>query len=142
MTTIDIRPARSEDREAIESVDSQLTAGFSERADEIAHWLRDDDVYVGLRDGRILAYAVLSNVWFGRPFIQMLMVAESSRREGIGNRLLAHLEDQVSGPELWTSTNLSNQRMQQLLASRGYQLTGFIDNLDPGDPELFYFKRL
>ena len=62
--------------------------------------------------------------------------------QGIGKQLVAYLEERTDGPELWTSTNLSNQRMQRLLASRGFHITGFIDNLDPGDPELFYFKRL
>gem|GEM_PF-5850403 len=39
--------------------------------------------------------------------------------------------------------NVGNrQPMQLLLEKSGYSLSGFIDNLDPGDPELVYFKRL
>jgi GNAT superfamily N-acetyltransferase len=140
--TIEIRPGRDSDLDALKAVDSYLAAGHPERAEEIARWLRDDEAYVALEDGQPCAYAALGESQFGRPFIHMLMVAEPSRGRGIGDRLVAHLEDRVEGPELWTSTNLSNQRMQRLLASRGYQLTGFIENLDPGDPELFFFKRL
>jgi len=32
--------------------------------------------------------------------------------------------------------------MRRLLKKLGYKRTGRIDNLDEGDPELIYFKRL
>jgi GNAT superfamily N-acetyltransferase len=139
---IEIRPGRSSDLDALIVVDSYYAAGHPERADDIENWLRNDGVYVALDEGRICAFAVLGDSLFRRPFIHMLMVADASRGKGIGKQLVNYLERQVVEPELWTSTNLSNQRMQRLLASRGYELTGFINNLDPGDPELFYFKRL
>ena len=45
-------------------------------------------------------------------------------------------------PKLFTSINLSNLGMQSLLAKSGYELSGVIHNLDEGDPELVYLKRL
>jgi hypothetical protein len=53
---------------------------------------------------------------------------------------MARLESECRTEKLFTSTNLSNLPMQSLLAKRGYKLSGVIDNLDPGDPELVYFK--
>jgi hypothetical protein len=35
-----------------------------------------------------------------------------------------------------------NERRQSLLAKCGYDLSGVIHNLDDGDPEIVYFKRL
>lgn len=35
-----------------------------------------------------------------------------------------------------------NKPMQSLLEDAGYRLSGYIDNLDFGDPELVYFKSL
>jgi hypothetical protein len=32
--------------------------------------------------------------------------------------------------------------MQGLLASRGYGLSGMVQDLDEGDPEMFYSKKL
>jgi hypothetical protein len=32
--------------------------------------------------------------------------------------------------------------MQALLTSRGYDLSGMVQLLDPSDPELFYSKKL
>jgi len=40
--------------------------------------------------------------------------------------------------KLFTSTNLSNQPMQRLLARLGWRSVGIVYGLDEGDPELFY----
>ncbi|MEO0538637.1 MAG: GNAT family N-acetyltransferase, partial [Cyanobacteria bacterium P01_A01_bin.123] len=42
----------------------------------------------------------------------------------------------------FTSTNESNLLMQALMAKLRYIPSGIINNLDEGDPELVYFKRL
>jgi len=44
--------------------------------------------------------------------------------------------------KLFTSTNESNQPMQQLLSVLGYVPSGVIHNLDPGDPELVFYLDL
>jgi RimJ/RimL family protein N-acetyltransferase len=45
-------------------------------------------------------------------------------------------------PKLFCTTNVSNHRMQRLPARSGFASCGFIDELDPGDPELVYVRRL
>ena len=35
------------------------------------------------------------------------------------------------------SCNESNQAMHTLLVASGYKVSGMVENLDPGDPELF-----
>jgi hypothetical protein len=45
-------------------------------------------------------------------------------------------------PRIFTSTNRSNLPMQRLLEGLGYRLSGMVDDLDPGDPELFYSRGL
>lgn len=72
----------------------------------------------------------------------MLYVHANHRRRGAGTALVQHLESLCQTPKLFTSTNLSNLAMQSLLAKLGYELSGVIHNLDEGDPELVYFKRL
>ncbi|MFB6715807.1 MULTISPECIES: hypothetical protein [unclassified Streptomyces] len=39
---------------------------------------------------------------------------------------------------MFTSTNVSNQPMQQLLQRAGWRPVGLLHGLDEGDPELFY----
>lgn len=69
------------------------------------------------------------------------MVAPALRGQGIGSTLLAALQQQCRTEKLFTSVNASNTGMQALLLRQGFVLSGQVDNLDDGDPELFYFRR-
>jgi len=85
------------------------------------------------------AYAIRTHWFHGRPFISMLYVRPGSRRSGLGNALLAHLESISTRDRIWISTNSDNLPMQGLLQKRGYERSGIIENLDP-IPELVYSK--
>lgn len=135
-----IRKANSQDVQRLKQIDH--LSYQPERASFIDRVVSLGTAWVVIVKSEVVAYAVLDHSYFGRPTIAMLIVNSQQRRSGIGNQLVEHLEQICDGPEIWTSTNLSNTPMQRLLAKRGYHLTGFIDNLDPGDPELFYFKKL
>jgi hypothetical protein len=41
---------------------------------------------------------------------------------------------------LFVSTNESNVPMQALLINLGFRPSGRVENIDPGDPELFFHK--
>lgn len=90
----------------------------------------------------VLGYAVLEYTFFEQGFISLLYVRADMRRRGVGRALLQHLEALCTTRKLFTSTNLSNQPMQRLLACLGYRLSGVIHDLDEGDPELVYVKYL
>jgi len=70
----------------------------------------------------------------------MLYVNPAYRRQGCGEMLMVHMEKACRTNKLFTSTNQSNKPMQALLEKLGFTLSGRIENLDPGDPELVYFK--
>ena len=95
--------------------------------------------FAAVLDGRPIGYAVIQYTFYEYGFISELLVDVSYRRRGIGSSLMARLEAECQTTKLFTSTNLSNLPMQSLLTKRGYKLTGFIENLDPDDPELVYF---
>jgi ribosomal protein S18 acetylase RimI-like enzyme len=102
--------------------------------------VRAGEVYVARRDDeKICGILIFNRTFYDRPFIAMLIVNESSRRAGVGNALLRHVESMCSGQKLFTSTSLCNTPMQRLLAKMGYQLTGVIENIGP-QAELVYFK--
>ncbi|WP_231558656.1 GNAT family N-acetyltransferase [Brevibacillus thermoruber] len=63
------------------------------------------------------------------------------QRKGIGEALLLYLEAVCPTEKLFISTNLSNKQMQRLCRRLGYMPSGMIDNLDPGDPEVFSCKK-
>lgn len=135
-----IRKAKTDDIYRLKQIDH--LSYQPERASFIERAVSSGTAWVVIVKSEVVAYAVLDHSYFERPTISMLMVSSQRRTSGIGNSFVEYLEQICDGLEIWTSTNLSNIPMQRLLAKRGYHLTGFIDNLDPGDPELFYFKKL
>lgn len=74
--------------------------------------------------------------FFGKPFVALLVVSQAARRNGVGSGLLAFVSR--SFPEIWTSTNRSNEAMRKLLIKAGWRYCGELSGLDEGDPELFY----
>ncbi len=112
------------------------------RAQFIHRSIANDLCHVYERDGEAVAYAVLEYSFYGKGFISMLYVHPEQRRKGIGEKLMRHVEVLCQTDKLFTSTNQSNRPMQKLLEKLGYQPSGYIENLDEGDPELVYFKRL
>ena len=90
----------------------------------------------------VVGYGVLEYTFYACGFISMVYVHQHYRRRSVGQALLEALEKVCQTPKLFTSTNRSNLPMQALLAKRGYAQSGIIHNLDEGDPEIVYFKRV
>ena len=77
--------------------------------------------------------------FFGRDFIELLMVRDDVRRLGVGRRLLRAAVDAASTSRVFSSTNASNAAMRSVFEAGGWTLSGRLDGLDEGDPELVYF---
>jgi GNAT superfamily N-acetyltransferase len=77
--------------------------------------------------------------FFGRDFIELLIVERTRRRTGIGRRLLQAAVRAASTSRVFTSTNRSNAAMRALLDRDGWSLSGELCGLDEGDPEIVYF---
>ncbi len=104
-----------------------------------------------IQDGRMLlvrmkescaGFVVFSTTFFGHCFIDLLIVADELRRNGIARQLLAYVEEHIATDKLFTSTNESNVVMQQVCQSLGFVKSGKIENLDVNDPEMIYFKQV
>ena len=135
-----IRLARNSDVEAIVALDDIDWRGTG-RQRFIEGAIGNENCFVAVFDDRPVGYAVLEYAFFDNGFVSMLKVEAAYRRRGFGYSLMRHLESACRTPKLFTSTNLSNIPMQRVLAKLEYELSGVIHNLDPGDPELVYFRR-
>jgi GNAT superfamily N-acetyltransferase len=127
---LEIRRAEHGDRAALRTLDARTAS------------TPIDQLWVAHRGARLVGFAVLVGHFFGRPFVELLIVADDARRSGVGTALLAAIEDAVTGDRLFTSTNESNAPMRALLAKLGWLGSGRIENLDDGDPELVFVKLL
>lgn len=136
-----IRPAVEGDVEALCSFD-QVALLKEERREFIRRSVAAGTCCVAAAGAEVIGYAVLTHTFYGHGFVEMLYVHPGRRRQGAGAALLRHLESLCRTRKLFTSTNLSNLPMQSLLNRAGYALSGVIHNLDEGDPELVYLKRL
>ena len=138
---ISLRPAVEGDLEALCSLDL-IARQQNERREFIRDEVASGNCFVAVMNDAVVGYGVLNYTFHHHGCIDMLYVDSAHRRCGAGAALLKHMESLCKTPKLFTSTNLSNLPMQSLLAKLNYVLSGVIHNLDDGDPEIVYFKRL
>lgn len=95
------------------------------------------------RDGGTIAgFAIHDRSLFEQPFLTLLRVRTADRRRGIGTALVQGVMAATEGDRLFSSTNASNAAMRMLLGRLGFVASGFIENLDPDDPEMIYIRWL
>jgi GNAT superfamily N-acetyltransferase len=140
-TPMIVRLASITDADAIVAFD-HVAVSEPTRVQFIHDQIKSSACYVAVIDANVVAYAVLNYKFYDNGWIEMLYVHPRFRGQGIGSALIRHLINECRTPKLFTSTNQSNFPMQRLLATLGFDRSGLIENLDEGDPELVYFKRL
>lgn len=135
-----IRPASSSDINELLAFDT-IAQGEPLRQTFIRKAVEDGYCTVLEANGQVVAYIIMERSFFGWPFIELVYVHSDHRQYGYATALMRHIEATCGTEKLFTSTNLSNLRMQRLLEKLGYTISGVVHNLDEGDPEVFYFKR-
>ena len=133
-----IRSAGVDDYDALCAIDSVAETSVK-RCDQIRKWLGSACCCVAETDGRVVAYGVLTKHFFGHPFIEMVMVSTDFRRQGLGAAIISYFQSIITGSKLFSSTNLSNRPMLELFAEMGFEPSGYVDNLDDGDPEIIFY---
>lgn len=108
----------------------------------IDRWLGRGECWVATVGGQVVASAAFNYSFYERGFVEMLYVTKSHRRRESGLAFMRHFAGLCNTPKLFTSTNQSNVPMQRLLVRAGFESSGVIANLDDGDPELVYVRRL
>ena len=139
---IGIRQAQKGDIHAICSFDHLAKDEKENRREFIANSVKNQVCYVAEVDVKVVGYTVLDYTFYSNGMINMLYVHPDCRRQGVGTELIKHVESICMTEKLFTSTNQSNLPMQGLMNKMGYVQSGYINNLDEGDPEIIYFKRL
>ncbi len=140
-----VRAGRIGDLSTIAALDAECTP---ERLSRLQRRLTESPgcLLVAVDDdqpgGPVIGYLALeSSGFFGRDFIELVVVQEGHRRQGVGGALVASAFMAAASPTVFTSTNESNAPMRALLERDGWSLSGRLTGLDPNDPELVFFRR-
>jgi GNAT superfamily N-acetyltransferase len=136
------RRAVAGDLPAILRIDHLAASGDRQRAEFLRHSLDLGEcrVYV---IGEVVAgfVVVLPAHFFGRDFVELLIVDPAHRRSGIGRSLLREALATAGTAQVFTSTNASNRPMRALLTAEDWSFSGGLGGLDEGDPELVFYQN-
>ena len=137
-----IRAAVRNDLAQLVELDHIARADQEGRKAFIADAIGRGECHIACIEKRTAGYIVVNYAFYGNGYIAMLYIADSFRGQGIGTALIDHAEKVCGKEKLFTSTNRSNLTMQRLLERKSFIASGIIHNLDEGDPEVVYFKKL
>jgi ribosomal protein S18 acetylase RimI-like enzyme len=140
MEEYSIREALIADLPALHALD-HVARDSADRRSMIDRAVREARSWVIEGDGAVAGYGIISHEFFGRSFLELIYIDQRARGKGLGPQVIRALELQSKSASLFTSTNESNLHMQHVLARLGYERSGVIYNLDPGDPEVIYVKH-
>lgn len=119
-----------------------MVIGSESRKPTIEQNILNEQCIVASLNGEPVGFACYDTTFFECCFIQLVIVNPHFRRLGIAVALIRYIEEHSPTSKLFTSTNESNTIMQQVCLSQGFVRSGIIENLDEGDPEWVYFKRV
>ena len=139
MTIIDY--ATISELENIQKID-KIVVNNSERFDMIKISIDNNQCLIAKADNKVAGYLIFNKSFYHNNFIELLIIDQLFRRQGIGTALIRFYENITKKGKIFSSTNKSNVTMQKLLNKLGYIESGIIYNLDEDDPEIIYFKKL
>lgn len=134
-----VRRATSRDLDVVLALDALAPVGHP-RGPFLTLRVGAGECWLVEHEARVVGYVTLrERHFFGRDFVDLLVVEPRVRRRGVGGRLMAHAVASSSSERVFTSTNRSNLAMIDLLEKGGWRFSGQLDGIDDGDPELVYF---
>ena len=114
--------------------------GNNSRREYIKKAIEEERCIVVKKENSIVGFLIFDTHFFDCSFISLIIVKPTERRKGYATSLIEHFVNISPTKKIFSSTNQSNKRMQEVFKANGFTQSGYIENLDEGDPELIYFK--
>lgn len=93
-------------------------------------------------DFSFIGFLIFDTHFFDHSFISLIIVKPTERRKGYATSLIKYFISISPTKKIFSSTNRSNTRMHEVFKANGFIQSGFVENLDDGDPEIIYFKKV
>ncbi|MGE7308076.1 GNAT family N-acetyltransferase [Priestia megaterium] len=135
----DIIKAEITDLDKIIRIDCEVV-GHKNRQDYIKNAIELGHCIIAKEKDAIVAFLVYDTNFFECAFISLIIVSPTRRRKGIASQLMDYMCKTSPTIKIFSSTNRSNISMQKVFETNGFVQSGFVENLDEGDPEIIYFK--
>ncbi|MEH7115598.1 GNAT family N-acetyltransferase [Neobacillus niacini] len=134
-----IEMAQFIDLDDIVKIDEEVI-GNNNRFDYIMKAIEEERCIVVNNKNLIVGFLLFDTHFFNCSFISLIIVKPTERRKGYASSLIEYFINISPTKKIFSSTNKSNQTMQEVFKINGFIQSGFIENLDEGDPEIIYFK--
>jgi GNAT superfamily N-acetyltransferase len=112
----------------------------------IRHKIVNDEIIIAELDGQPIGYLRIEYLWSTIPYIGVIFVNEHYRNEGIGQKILAFLEDYLRSrghDVLYSSSQADESEPQAWHRSVGFVESGIILGINEGGiGEVFFRKPL
>lgn len=140
---MEIKKAVAKDLRDFLAINATLVDSRVDHADFIRKSLREGKCYIARLGDKAAGLAIMGNaLFFEQWYIELVAVHPDYRRRGVATALLQRLAKDCPADKLFTSTNESNTIAQKTYEACGFIRSGYIENLDEGDPEIIYCKML
>jgi ribosomal protein S18 acetylase RimI-like enzyme len=114
--------------------------GSDSRREYIMKAVEKERCIVAIDQEHIVGFLIFNTDFFDCSFISLIIVRPTERRKGYASSLIEYFIKISPTKKIFSSTNKSNQRMQEVFKVNEFIQSGFIENLDEDDPEIIYFK--
>jgi len=121
------------------AIDQNVIGDYS-RSEYLRRAINEKRCIIQQTEKEITGFLIFTNDFFENCFISLVIVKPSKRRKGVATALLAFYVELAATPKIFSSTNQSNISMHKVFETAGFIKSGFIENLDEGDPEIIYVK--
>lgn len=134
-----IRDATTADLPTIIEIDQLVLENRPGRSNDFIDAIQNTGCRIFVSGSQIVGFYMWTPRAFrGMDFLNLLVVEPDSRRQGVASALLDDFRKNSNGVECWTSTNASNTGMIELLRKLEWVDSGYTEELDVDDPDLFY----
>jgi ribosomal protein S18 acetylase RimI-like enzyme len=127
------------DLDEIVNIDREVI-GSDSRRKYIKKAIEEERCITIKNESSFVGFLIFDTHFYACSFMSLIIVKPTERRKGYATSLIKYFISISPTKKIFSSTNQSNKRMQEVFKANGFIQSGIVENVDEGDPEIIYFK--